>query len=77
MPAVVKDRLTILKNKARRGGWLKWIRSEADERALLNGCTFSTQRAEHVVTFFRRFCGTRKANGRASRSSSWIGSATT
>src|SRR5579872_3167685 len=52
---VARNKLTTLKNKARRHGWLRWIRSEADERALLNGCTFSIERAEHVVDFFPRF----------------------
>lgn len=47
--------LVALKNKARRGGWLKYVRTEADERALLNGCTFDPKRAEHVETFCRTF----------------------
>src|SRR5579863_1661347 len=52
---VVKNQLTVLKNKAKRGGWLRQIRSEADERAMLAGCTFSKQKAEHVVNFFAKF----------------------
>jgi phage terminase large subunit-like protein len=52
---IPRNQLTVLKNKARRAGWLKWIRSEADERALLNGCHFSSASAEHVATFFRQF----------------------
>jgi phage terminase large subunit-like protein len=52
---VTKNRLTTLKNKARRNGWSKFIRTEADERAMLNGCTFSKKRAEHVVEFFAKF----------------------
>jgi phage terminase large subunit-like protein len=47
--------LTTLKNRAKRQGWAKYIRSEADERAMLNGCTFDKQRAEHVVDFFAKF----------------------
>lgn len=53
--AMKKDPLIALKNKAKRGGWLKYVRSEADERAILNGCTFSIERAEHVVKFFSQF----------------------
>lgn len=48
-------KLTAVKAKARREGWLPWIRSEADERAALGGCAFRESRAEHVVEFFRRF----------------------
>lgn len=55
MPTIVRNQLTSLKNKARRAGWLKWIRTEADEKALLNGCIFSRERGEHVVEFFSKF----------------------
>ncbi len=48
-------KLTGLKDLAKREGWAQWIRSEADERALLNGCTFSIERAERVAEFFRKF----------------------
>lgn len=44
-----------LKARARRQGWLKWIRSEADERAVLEGCRFDIQRAEIVEEFFAEF----------------------
>ena len=37
---------------AKAQGWAKWIRSEPDERALLNGCTFDVKAGEHVVKFF-------------------------
>jgi phage terminase large subunit-like protein len=40
---------------ARRKGWAKYVRSTADERAVLNGCTFDATAAEKVVEFFRRF----------------------
>jgi len=48
-------RLPALLRKAQRQGWKKWIRSEADEQAVLNGCYFDTEAAEHVVEFFPRF----------------------
>lgn len=44
-----------LKAQAQREGWAKWIRSEADERALLNGCRFRTELGEHVVEFFEEY----------------------
>lgn len=37
---------------AKRAGWRAWIRSEADERALLEGCTFDVAAAERVRDFF-------------------------
>jgi phage terminase large subunit-like protein len=38
-----------------RNGWMEWIRGEADERAVSEGCTFDLQAAERVRTFFRKF----------------------
>ena len=35
---------------AREAGWLEWIRSEADERAVLDGCWFDLKAAERVRT---------------------------
>jgi phage terminase large subunit-like protein len=40
---------------ARREGWERWIRCEADERAVAQGCRFDLASAERVRTFFRRF----------------------
>jgi len=37
---------------AKRGGWSEWIRSEADERAVLEGYEFNRKLGEHVVEFF-------------------------
>jgi phage terminase large subunit-like protein len=51
----MNPKLPQLLSDARAAGWDKWIRNEADERAVLNGCTFDTAAAEHVVEFFRRF----------------------
>lgn len=52
-------KLIELKNKARRDGWLKWLRKgqgeEADERALLHGCWFDLRRGQHVINFADRF----------------------
>jgi phage terminase large subunit-like protein len=47
--------LLSLKNKAQREGWAKYIRSDADEHAMLNGCRFKVERAERVCKFFRTF----------------------
>lgn len=48
-----------LRRKAKREGWLKWIRQgegeEADERAMLAGCVFDQSRADHVVEFFENY----------------------
>jgi phage terminase large subunit-like protein len=38
-----------------RAGGLEWIRGEADERAVLEGCWFDVAAAERVRTFFHRF----------------------
>jgi phage terminase large subunit-like protein len=48
-------KLLALKNEARKAGWLKYVRSEADERAMLNGCRFNIARGMHCVDFFPRF----------------------
>lgn len=48
-------RLTGLKDKARREGWLGMIRCEADERAVLDGYYFDAIKAAHAVEFFPRF----------------------
>lgn len=44
--------LTAIRAKAKREGWLDWIRTEADERAALAGCRFSLSHAQYVVDFF-------------------------
>ncbi len=45
--------------KAKREGWLRWIRQgegeEADERAILNGCWFDERRADHWLGFADQF----------------------
>lgn len=46
-------RLAGLKSRAKRQGWSRWIRSEIDERAMLEGCRFDIARAEIV----QEFCG--------------------
>jgi len=52
-------RLIELKNKARRRGWLKYLRKgegeEADERALLKGCWFVPRRGEHVIEWSEKY----------------------
>ncbi len=43
--------LTSLKRRATREGWGQWIRSEADERALLAGMVFDQRRVNRVENF--------------------------
>ena len=45
-----------LKRKAQRAGWAKWIKSAADEEALLRGCWFDEAAGQHVVDFGETFC---------------------
>src|SRR4051812_382732 len=40
---------------ARAAGWADWIRSEADERAVMEDCTFDLAAAERVRTFFSKY----------------------
>jgi hypothetical protein len=40
---------------ARDQGWIQWIQSDADERAVSEGCWFDLKAAERVQTFFRQF----------------------
>lgn len=48
-------KLAGLKAAAKRQGWISRIRSEADERAMLEGCRFDIRRAQRPETFFRDF----------------------
>ena len=48
-------KLPQLKANAKREGWADWIRSDADERAMLAGCTFKASLGEHVCGFFTKF----------------------
>src|SRR5436190_20951737 len=41
--------------QAKQEGWEDWIRSEADERALLAGYRFDIRTAERVRIFLRQF----------------------
>lgn len=50
--------LAQLKTDAKREGWADWIRSEADERAVLNGCWFDVEAGEqwcHDIETYLRF----------------------
>ena len=49
-------KLPAVRAKAKREGWLNHIRTTADERAALRGCTFSVWHAERVCSFCRQFC---------------------
>lgn len=44
--------LAQLKADAKAEGWSEWIKSEADERAVLDGCWFDVRAASKVVRFF-------------------------
>ena len=43
------------RRRAKSEGWLGWIRTEGDERALLNGCYFDEEAATRAVNFFPTF----------------------
>lgn len=49
------SKLLGLKSQAKSEGWDGWIRSAADERAMLAGCRFNIGRGEKVVDFFPTF----------------------
>jgi len=40
---------------ATAAGWIEWVRCEADEQAVLEGCWFDIYAAERVRTFFLKF----------------------
>ncbi len=40
---------------AKAAGWREWIRTEADERAVCEGCWFDIAAAERVRTFFTKY----------------------
>lgn len=50
-----RGRLAQIKADAKREGWLKYIKTEQDERALLEGFIFDVLRGLHVVEFFESF----------------------
>jgi phage terminase large subunit-like protein len=56
----LSTRLIELKRFARRKGWASWIRQgegeAADERAMLNGCWFVPQRANHCIEWIESHC---------------------
>lgn len=49
------SRLAQLKADAQSQGWSEWIRTEADERAVLDGCWFDLRAAERAVQFFEEW----------------------
>lgn len=53
--APARGRLKELLQTARDEGWAQWIRSEADEKAVLKGCFFDVQAGERVCMFFEKF----------------------
>lgn len=50
-----KGQLGPLMRKAKAEGWDRWVRSPADERAVLHGYVFREAKAQRVVQFFRQF----------------------
>lgn len=50
------NRLLVVKNQAKREGWLKWVRNPSDEIAMMrHGCRFNERRADVVVDFYSDF----------------------
>ena len=47
--------LAQLKADAKSEGWSDWIRSEADERAVLNGCWFDVDAGQHWCDFLEKY----------------------
>ncbi len=62
-----QHRLISLKRKAQREGWAKYIRSENDERAVLNGCWVDLRKADYVKRFFGSFLTHSKGSDFAGR----------
>jgi phage terminase large subunit-like protein len=56
------SRLIGLKRQAKDEGWSEWIRSEADEKAMLKGCYFDIEAANRPIVFFEKYL--RHAKGR-------------
>lgn len=48
-------KLIAARAKAKREGWIDWIRDESDERAILEGYYFDRRKGDHVVEFGRRY----------------------
>lgn len=53
--APARGRLKELLKAAKDEGWARWIKSEADEKAVLRGCFFDAEAGERVCAFFERF----------------------
>ncbi|QDU62159.1 Phage Terminase [Planctomycetes bacterium Pan216] len=49
------SKLASLKKKAQREGWHRWIRTPADEAALLDGCYVDEGAGRHVCEFLSQF----------------------
>jgi len=52
---MTKSKLKTALANAKRDGWDKYIKSEADEHAVLNGHYFDEQEAQRTVSFFETF----------------------
>lgn len=59
-------KLIAARAKAKREGWLDWVRCEADERAILEGYYFDRRLGDHVVEFGRKYL-------RHTEGSTWAG----
>ncbi len=64
--AARSHKLLAARSKAKRQGWLHWVRSEADERAMLDGCWVDQRRIDHVVEFGKQYL-------RHTEGSAWAG----
>ena len=47
-------KLARAKSAAKKAGWLQWVRSEADERAIMDGHWFDPVAGQAVVSFFEK-----------------------
>lgn len=50
-----RNQLAAILHKARKQNWSRWIRTAADRKAILEGCTFNIEAAQRVRTFFKKF----------------------
>ena len=52
---MIKHKLPQRLADAKAAGWSRWIKNEADERAVMDGCYFDKAAAAHIVHFFEKY----------------------
>ena len=70
-----QDLATALK-RAERKGWRRWVRTSADEQAVMEGCRFDEQAGQFVVDFFNEFLVHTLGQWAGQPFRSWTGSVT-